>query len=90
MRKTLFPFAVAIVVGFGGAAFASEVTGMLKSIDEAAMTVTLEDGTVYMIPADQQDQFRETLSGLKAGDQVQITWAQQGDKLMIEAISPAS
>ncbi len=52
MRNLFAPIALVAAVAFSGAAFAAatEVTGVIKSIDAKAETVTLEDGKVYHLP----------------------------------------
>ena len=52
MRSNLLSLALIAGIGFGGAAFAAstDTTGVVKSIDEKTMTLTLEDGSAYVLP----------------------------------------
>jgi hypothetical protein len=74
MRSKLIPAVLAASLAFGGAVFAasSEATGTIKAVDAKAMTVTLEDGTVYTFPASVK------LDGFKVGEKVTISWEMKG------------
>ncbi len=75
MRSILFPALLTASLALGGAAFAAtDTTGVIKAIDVTALTVTLEDGTVYYLPAGFK------LDGFKVGEKVTITWDMKGDK----------
>jgi hypothetical protein len=61
---------------------ASQVAnGVIRSV--GANSVTLDDGRIYAFNGPHR-----ALSTLKAGDRVQIIWAQSGDTRLGEAISP--
>ncbi|MCB2111039.1 MAG: DUF1344 domain-containing protein [Defluviimonas sp.] len=64
---------------------ALEVTGKVKAVDEAAKTVTLEDGKVYTF----DDAEKAKIGGYKPGDMVKIIAVQVGHTNMGESISPA-
>jgi Cu/Ag efflux protein CusF len=70
MRRTLFPLAAAALVASSLGAFASDsvTTGVIKAFDLTAMTMTLEDGTVYTLPVGFKD------PGLKVGEKVTVDW----------------
>jgi len=74
MRSKLIPLVLVASMSFGAVAFAaaSETKGAIKAIDEKAMTVTLEDGTTYHLPADFK------LAELKVGEKVVISWEAMG------------
>jgi hypothetical protein len=75
MRSTILPILVAASMTFGAAAYAAatDTSGTVKSIDEKAMTVTLEDGSSYHLPA----AFKA--SDLKVGEKVVVSWEAKGD-----------
>jgi len=74
MRSNLIPLVLVASMSFGAVAFAaaSETKGAIKAIDEKAMTVTLEDGTTYHLPAGFK------LAELKVGEKVVISWEAMG------------
>ena len=83
MRSTIFSAVVALGLAVAGAAFAepTDTSGTITAIDTAAMTVTLDDGTVYSFPE------AVALDGLTVGDAVTITWEAVGDKNEASGIS---
>ena len=70
MRKFIVPVAFAAIVATSSFAFAAaqDTSGVVKAFDAKAQSVTLEDGTVYMLPKGYKD------PGIKAGEKVTITW----------------
>lgn len=73
MRSYVLPFALILSVGAAGAAMASTTsTGVVKSVDMKTHTLTLADGTSYMLPHKFKD------PGLKAGEKVTILWDKKG------------
>jgi Protein of unknown function (DUF1344) len=85
MRKTLFPLAAAALVASSLGAFAADsmTTGVIKAVDMKALTLTLEDGTVYSLPAGFKD------PGLKVGEKVTIGWKLANTKHMADTVTPA-
>jgi Cu/Ag efflux protein CusF len=83
MRKTLFPLAAAALIATSLGAFASDTTttGVIKAVDLKAMTLTLEDGVVYTLPADFKD------PGLKAGEKVTIAWKMANTKHAADTVT---
>lgn len=74
MRSQLLPLALVAIFGAATVAFAAETTeGMIKSFDMATHSLTLEDGTMYNLPADLKD------PGFKVGEKVSVTWDKTGD-----------
>jgi Cu/Ag efflux protein CusF len=61
-------------LGFGSAALAAatDTIGTIKAIDTKAMSVTLQDGTVYMLPKGVK------LDGFKIGEKVSLLWEMKG------------
>ncbi len=61
-------------LGFGVAAMAAltDTTGTIKSIDAKAISVTLDNGTVYMLPK----AFK--LAAFKVGEKVSVHWELKG------------
>lgn len=83
MRSKLIPAVVAASLAFGGVVFAAApayVTGTIKAIDAKAMTITMDDGTVYDFAATMK------LAGFKVGEKVTIGWEMMGGKHMASAI----
>ncbi|WP_395540028.1 DUF1344 domain-containing protein [Neotabrizicola sp. sgz301269] len=63
---------------------AMQASGAIKAIDPAAMTITLADGSVYVLPkGDKADQF-------KVGEKVTLTWTLVGTQHQIDTIKAAS
>jgi Cu/Ag efflux protein CusF len=75
MRKFLFPITAAALIASSMAVFAAETaTGTIKAFDLTALTLTLEDGTVYTLPAGFKD------PGLKVGEKVSVGWTMVDNK----------
>ena len=70
MRASFVPLTVAAIALSAMAAFAAETmtSGVVKSYDMKAQSLTLEDGSVYVISKDFKD------PGLKAGEKVAVKW----------------
>lgn len=84
MRK--FILAAAALGLLSGTAFAAaqhHATGTIKQVDSKAMTLTLNDGSVYSLP----NKFKT--SGLKTGEKVAISWNQTGTNKMAQSVMPA-
>lgn len=72
MRNLIAPAVFAAFIAASPLAFAAQQsTGTIKSIDTTAMTLTLNDGTVYYLPKGFN------ASSLRAGEKVQISWNMQ-------------
>lgn len=74
MRKILFPAVATVLLATSIGAFAagSPSTGAIKAIDSKAMTITLDNGIAYKLPAGFK------LAGLKVGEKVAVTWTMKG------------
>lgn len=69
MRGLVFPAVIAAVFAAAPLAFASETTaGVVKSFDMKAHTLTLDNGTIYYLPAGFKD------PGIKDGTKVSVVW----------------
>jgi Cu/Ag efflux protein CusF len=85
MRKLLVPAAAAALLATSALSFAAtqqHATGTVKAYDAKAQTLTLADGSVYMLPKTFKN------PGLKAGEKVSINWEMKGsnrsaDQVMI-------
>jgi len=76
MRAFIIPAAIAASIALAPAAFAAAAqssTGAIKAYDAKAHTITLTDGTTYMLPA------KYKAAGLKPGERVQISWQLKGN-----------
>jgi len=70
MRKFLVPAAAAVLLATSSMSFAatSSTTGTVKAYDAKAMTLTLQDGTVFHLPKHFKD------PGIKVGEKVSVSW----------------
>ena len=63
----------ALVLALSGVALAAtDTSGVIKAIDAKAMTVTLEDGTTYHLPAGFD------FGAFKVGEKVTVSWDAKG------------
>lgn len=76
--------AAALLAASTFSAFAAEVTGAITAVDPATGTVTLDDGRVYVLPADFD------VASITAGAMVKITYEEVDGKLTITAVEQAS
>ncbi len=83
MRKYLIPAAIAASFAFAPAAFAAmqQANGTIKSFSAKNATLTLTDGSVYMLPKTFKN------PGLKAGEKVNIDWDMHGKNKMAQSVS---
>jgi hypothetical protein len=76
--------ALAMLAASSLTVLADEINGAITSIDTAAMTVTLDDGKTYKLPADLD------LATLKVGDKVKIEFsADANGQLTASSVEPA-
>ena len=80
MNRFVLPAAIVAAVASSSLALADQTSGIVKSFDAKAMTLTLNDGTEYYLPQKFKD------PGLMAGERVQITWTMQGNKHQASAV----
>lgn len=86
MRKSIISATILAAVLGSSAAFAGQTTGQIKAVDDAAMTVTLANGSAYTFN-DKTDRY-DMLGGYLPGDNVTIVWDMVGDKHEALAMSP--
>jgi hypothetical protein len=83
MRALLTSLTLISAISLSSAAFAaSTTTGTIRALDTKAMTLTLKNGTRYMLPAN----FRNP--GLKVGEKVTIAYQMIGKKHQVTAVTP--
>ena len=82
--RTLITLTTATVIALAPmAAFAATMTttGTVKSVDAKAGSVTLDNGTTYMLPPGYSQ------SKLKAGEKVKISWEKKASKFMADDVT---
>lgn len=84
LRTSLISSTILAALLAGGVAFADETFGTIKSVDDAAKTVTLGDGIVYQLNKDSMSY--EMAGGYLPGDKVVIDAS--GAKHDVVAIGP--
>ena len=84
MRKSILSATVLAAILAGGFAVADETNGTIKSVDDAAKTITLDNGIVYHF--NDMSTHHEKLGGYLPGDEVTIVW--DGEQHEASAISP--
>lgn len=76
MRFNILPVVLVAVVAASGAfaatSAATTADGVIKSIDAKAMSITLADGTVYMLPKGFK------VDTVKVGEKVAVTFDKKG------------
>jgi len=83
MRALLTSLTILSALSLSSAAFAaSTTTGTIRDYDMKAMTVTLKNGTKYMLPATFKN------PGLKVGEKVTIAYQTMGKKHQATAVTP--
>lgn len=82
MRKLFVPVATAAILATSAVAFAAaqHTDGTVKSIDVKAMSLTLADGTNFVLPKTFKD------PGLKAGEKVSVMWDMSGKNKVAESV----
>jgi len=73
MRSYLLPLALSLSFAAAGAMAATTTNGVVKAVNAKAHTVTLADGSVYVLPKSVKT------SHMKVGEKVAIIWNQKGD-----------
>ncbi len=83
MRKLLVPAAAAALLATSALTFAAaqHATGTVKAYDAKAQSLTLADGTTYMLPKTFKD------PGLKAGEKVSINWEMKGSTKSADTVT---
>lgn len=83
MRKLLVPAAAAALLATSALTFAAtqHTTGTLKTYDAKAQSITLADGSTYMLPKTFKD------PGLKAGEKVSVNWEMKGSTKSADTVT---
>jgi hypothetical protein len=70
MRALLIPTTLTAFLALAPFALAAtqNASGVVRSVDSKAMTLTLDDGVTYHLPKGFKD------PGLKAGEKVSVSW----------------
>ncbi len=83
MRALLTSLTILSAISLSSAAFAaSTTTGTIRAYDPQAMTLTLKNGTKYLLPASFKN------PGLKVGEKVTIAYETMGKKHRATAVTP--
>ena len=81
MRVLLSNLAIVALLSVPAAALAAQTaTGTVKSYSHKDMSLTLADGTTYILPKGFKD------PGLKAGEKVSVSWDMVGKKHEAHAV----
>jgi hypothetical protein len=85
MRNILIPAAAAALLATSALSFAAQqqTTGVVKTFDSKAMTLSLADGSSYMLPKSFKD------PGIKAGEKVTVAWEQSGAHRTADSVTIA-
>jgi Cu/Ag efflux protein CusF len=83
MRMIFGALVAASLIGLAGSAYAADATGTIKTLDAAKSMVTLDNGATYDLAKGV------SLSGLKVGEKVKVTYSQSGKTMNASAITPA-
>lgn len=68
------------VLAFGPAAQAAELAGVVKQLDTAASTLTLEDGTELRVPS------QDLMDKLHEGDKVLVTFEEKDGEKVVSSV----
>lgn len=74
MRSKFLPAILAAAILFGSPAFATTTEGVVQAIDMEELTLTTDDGTIYNLPENFEDE------GLVQGTKVTIEWEVEDDE----------
>ena len=83
MRKLVVPAAAAAILATSALAFAAaqHTDGTIKTFDSKAMSLTLADGTAFMLPKHFKD------PGLKDGQKVTVKWQMKGTEYDADSVT---
>lgn len=82
MRALIVPAITAAFLSTSTLAFAADMaTGTVKAFDLTTHSLTLDNGTVYTLPANFKD------PGLKIGENVSISWQMKDGKHMADTVT---
>lgn len=82
MRRMILPSLTAVALFAATGAYAAQATGSIKSMDAKAHTLTLDNGTVFSVPA------KQGMGKMKTGEKVKVTYQDKGGKHMATSVVP--
>ncbi|HEU5191814.1 MAG TPA: DUF1344 domain-containing protein [Methylomirabilota bacterium] len=78
--RSSIALAALAVLAFGPAAQAAELAGVVKQLDTAASTLTLEDGTELRVPS------QDLMDKLHEGDKVLVTFEEKDGEKVVSSV----
>ncbi len=82
MRNFIIPIALATLIAAAPMAMAATTsTGTIKSLDQKAMSLTLDSGQVYKLPQAYKG------PALKVGEKVSLLWDMKGSDHVASAVT---
>ena len=72
------------LLGAASVAYAADATGTIKSLDTVKDSITLDNGSTYMLPKSVK------LSDFKVGEKVTVSYSKGGKTMDITSIKPAT
>lgn len=82
MRALLTSLTLVSAISLSSAAFAATATGTIQSMNSKAMTLTLNKGRSYMLPAGFK------AANLKVGEKVKVAYHMVGKKHEATTVTP--
>ncbi|HEX6092163.1 MAG TPA: DUF1344 domain-containing protein [Dongiaceae bacterium] len=83
MRKTLAVLSVLSILGSAGAALAEEAMGKIQAVDPATRTLTLEDGSSYILGE------AVAIDSLAPGSDVTVSFEEKDGQKTATEVKPA-
>ncbi len=83
MKRLVGAISALAMLGLVSVASAAESTGTIEAVEPASRTVKLDDGNTYVVHA------ALPLDGLKAGNEVKVTFVEQDGQKIITGVRPA-
>jgi Cu/Ag efflux protein CusF len=83
MRKTLAVLSVLSILGTAGAALAEEAMGKIQAVDPATRTLTLEDGSSFILGE------AVAIDSLQPGSDVTVSFEEKDGQKTATEVKPA-
>ncbi|HVR68420.1 MAG TPA: DUF1344 domain-containing protein [Verrucomicrobiae bacterium] len=83
MRKTLAVLSVLSILGTAGAALAEEAMGKIQAVDPATRTLTLEDGSSFVLGD------AVAIDSLQPGSDVTVSYEEKDGQKTATEVKPA-
>jgi Cu/Ag efflux protein CusF len=83
MRKTLAVLSVLSILGSAGAALAEEAMGKIQAVDPATRTLTLEDGSSFILGD------AVAIDSLQPGSDVTVSYEEKDGQKTATQVTPA-